>query len=74
MPTRPILRLQLPHRSGSEVLELQQALGAHGYTLAADGVFGHGLDKAVRHFQKSENLEVDGIVDAKVWAALLSDK
>ena len=50
---------------GPEVTRLQQILG-----VAVDGEFGPETDAAVRAFQTSHSLEVDGVVGAETWAAL----
>ena len=48
---------------GAQVIELQQALVAKGYTtVVADGIFGAGTAAAVRDYQKNSGLVVDGIV------------
>ncbi len=48
---------------GQEVRELQQRLVSLGYnTNGIDGIFGNGTDRAVRQFQRDNNLVVDGIV------------
>lgn len=38
--------------------------------IAEDGIFGPDTEKAVKAFQKSKRLSVDGIVGPKTWAAL----
>lgn len=48
--------------SGEDVKYLQKLLIKNGYTISADGDFGPKTDKAVRDFQKSKGLKVDGIV------------
>jgi N-acetyl-anhydromuramyl-L-alanine amidase AmpD len=48
-----------------QVKVLQEFLG-----LKADGIFGPITDKAVRKFQKENNLVVDGIVGPQTWAAM----
>ena len=50
---------------GEDVATLQRKL-----KLIADGIFGSITDEAVRDFQKSHALTVDGIVGPKTWAAL----
>ena len=60
---------------GGAVLSLQLLL-IHKYAIScgscgADADFGSGTDKAVRQFQTAKGLEVDGIVGAATWAALL---
>jgi peptidoglycan hydrolase-like protein with peptidoglycan-binding domain len=57
---------------GSPVADLQRRLGAAGFSAgAADGIFGSNTDAAVRAFQRSRGLGVDGIVGSRTWGALL---
>lgn len=56
--------------SGPAVLALQRALAAAGIAIVADGVFGPATERAVRQFQHDRNIEPDGIVGPKTWAAL----
>lgn len=50
---------------------LQQLLTSQGYsTNGIDGIFGSGTDRAVRLFQKTHHLSVDGIVGANTYKAL----
>lgn len=61
-------------RKGDEqhpVQTLQYLLRAQGHTIAVDGKFGPATDKAVRAFQESKRLGVDGVVGPKTWAALI---
>ena len=45
---------------GEPVTALQNDLIALGYELTADGTFGNGTEKAIRHLQKSFGYNVDG--------------
>ncbi|GHV32355.1 hypothetical protein FACS18949_02990 [Clostridia bacterium] len=70
---KPVTRPQI-HKGdkGDFVKECQTALNKFGYKLAVDGSFGPATDAAVRAFQKSKSLAVDGWVGPKTWASLLS--
>lgn len=58
--------------SGPDVIVLQSILAARGYTVSAiNGVFDESTVTAVKRFQRSKNLDVDGICGPKTWAALL---
>ncbi|SDY85030.1 N-acetylmuramoyl-L-alanine amidase [Thermoactinomyces sp. DSM 45892] len=59
------LRYKSPMMRGEDVVRLQKLLG-----IKADGLFGPDTDKAVRYFQRSKGLAVDGIVGARTRAAL----
>jgi peptidoglycan hydrolase-like protein with peptidoglycan-binding domain len=47
---------------GAGVREAQRLLHAHGYNLQADGDFGSSTRDAVRAFQRSRGIEVDGLI------------
>jgi len=66
---QPILRLG---STGEEVREMQQILNAtgHGY-LILDGIFGPLTEEAVKRFQQTYNLTIDGIVGEVTWTILL---
>lgn len=56
---------------GQAVRELQQRLGAAGFDpQGVDGAFGPNTEAAVRAFQRSRGLQVDGVVGPKTWGAL----
>lgn len=53
---------------GSDVLKTQLLLSGMGfYTGSADGVFGDGMERAVRSFQKTYSLTIDGIVGSATY-------
>lgn len=47
---------------GSSVKETQSDLNDQGYNISIDSIFGPATQKAVKSFQKSQGLQVDGIV------------
>jgi cell wall-associated NlpC family hydrolase len=56
---------------GEDVRWVQRRLHMHGFDPGpADGVFGPRTDRAVRAFQQSHGLEVDGVVGPKTRPAL----
>lgn len=56
---------------GDLVEELQAVLNMkYGFSLDVDGSFGANTEAAVKAFQKSKGLTVDGICGPKTWAAL----
>lgn len=58
-------------RQGVSVAQLQ-LVEVYGYNIAVDGRFGPGTETAVRSFQDSRNLTVDGIIGPNTWRALVS--
>jgi hypothetical protein len=60
--SRPTLKLG---DSGPSVIDLQNLLG-----ISPSGTFGPETDQAVRSFQASHNLVVDGIVGSHTWGVL----
>lgn len=65
------LYLTSPIMTGTDVKEVQTKLNKLGFNCGAvDGSFGPKTDAAVRSFQKSKGLVVDGIVGPKTWTAL----
>ncbi|HEX6291313.1 MAG TPA: N-acetylmuramoyl-L-alanine amidase [Herpetosiphonaceae bacterium] len=57
--------------SGDAVRAVQSQLVSKGYSLVIDGIFGPATDSAVRSFQTSRGLTVDGIVSLNTWNALV---
>lgn len=55
---------------GNEVKEMQTALNGAGSNLKIDGIFGNDTETALKFFQNSRGLVVDGICGAATWAAL----
>ena len=65
------LYLRMPYFHGNDVLELQQALGALGFSSGReDGIFGAYTEDGVRKFQRSMGLPSDGIVGAYTFEAI----
>ena len=57
---------------GPEVKSLQALLNSRGAFLAVDGDCGKNTDAAVRTYQRSKGLEVDGIVGRNTWTSILT--
>jgi peptidoglycan hydrolase-like protein with peptidoglycan-binding domain len=53
---------------GEAVKAMQKAIGK----LTVDGSFGRATEARVKEYQKAKGLTVNGIVDGKVWAALMA--
>jgi cell wall-associated NlpC family hydrolase len=56
---------------GEQVKTLQRLLNAFGGNLNIDGDFGSKTDSALKSYQKSNSLQVDGICGVKSWESLL---
>lgn len=57
---------------GEAVRSLQTLLNAKGASLEVDGSFGPATDKALREFQESRDLDIDGFCGAETWTTLLT--
>lgn len=58
---------------GQAVRDVQALLSQQGlYKNAPDGIYGAQTQAAVRQFQQSQNLAVDGIVGPQTWGAMLN--
>lgn len=65
------LYLRMPYFHGHDVVELQQALGALGFTSGKeDGIFGAYTEDGVRRFQRNMGLPSDGIVGAYTFECI----
>ena len=65
------LYLRMPYFHGNDVLELQQSLGALGFSCGhEDSIFGAYTEDGVRKFQQNMGLPTDGIVGAFTFAAI----
>lgn len=60
--------------AGEAVRFLQQRLIDFGYRIGFNGQFGPQVDEAVRHFQASLGLTVDGLVGYYTWLAICEDE
>ena len=68
-----LLKYISPMMRGDDVRELQEALAARGFPCGnsgADGIFGNDTRKAVRAFQGTARLTVDGIAGRQTVTAL----
>jgi hypothetical protein len=60
---------------GEEVRQVEERLSALDlYTGSIDGTFGGGLESAVKSFQKSHDLDADGVVGPNTWGALFGSQ
>ena len=57
---------------GKAVRSLQTLLNAKGAAISVDGSFGPATDKALREFQESRDLDIDGSCGAETWTTLLT--
>ncbi len=65
------LYLRMPYFHGNDCRELQQALGALGFSCGGcDGIFGAHTELALRKFQLNLGLPSDGIAGAATYAAI----
>ena len=59
-----------PGDRGNSVIALQQRLNQLGYRISVDGQYGPATEQAVRAFQTSRNLHIDGVVGEDTSTAL----
>ena len=61
--------------NGDEVRKIQKTLKTLEFYLGpVDGIFGGGTYGAVKAFQRSKDLQVDGVVGSETWKALFRNK
>lgn len=60
--------------SDSTVVALQQQLNANGAHLTVDGSFGPLTAAAIRSYQRSHRLSVDGIAGPQTWQSLANQR
>lgn len=64
------LFLSTPNLIGEDVRAVQRALVRNGFSVAVDGFFGPGTERAVRQFQSRRGLVADGVVGPQTRARL----
>ena len=60
-----------PGDRGDQIVAIQNALVRNGSDIAVDGDYGTGTKEAVKAFQERHGLDVDGIVGAQTYEALM---
>jgi len=72
-PPAPLRAWPLSARGDRDVnvRAVQFLLGAHGYPLPADGVFGPATEKALQRFQRAHRLIAGGGMNNATWEGLL---
>ncbi|WP_455244428.1 peptidoglycan-binding domain-containing protein, partial [Petrachloros mirabilis] len=63
-------RLNLTRKGPSGIKEVQRLLRRHDLPIRVDGIYGRDTAAAVRWFQRSKGLRVDGVVGPATYAAL----
>jgi hypothetical protein len=70
--TWPVLVVAVRQGSAGEAVRAAQTqLNRHGASLAVDGQFGQGTDRAVRDFQAAHGLAADGVIGTQTWQTLV---
>jgi N-acetylmuramoyl-L-alanine amidase len=70
--TRAAIPLVREGNRGNLVWLVQAELVAHGYNIAADGIFGAGTRNALVDFQRKEGLSADGIAGPSTFERLFN--
>jgi len=76
IPSRRRLELKEPPRRSEDIKEVQWRLSSLRYLETQDisGIFAEITDAAVREFQRTNGLIVDGIIGPQTWTALTSNE
>ena len=69
---KPSVEPQKTPTKVEKVRSLQTLLNAKGASLEVDGSFGSATDKALREFQESRDLDIDGSCGTETWTTLLT--
>lgn len=64
--------LATPMMRGADVVAIQARLAQLGYRIGQDGLFGRESANAIKEFQQSRSLTVDGIVGVQTWEFLFN--
>ena len=68
-----IIKIKQPQMYGEDIKLIQRELIEKGFNCGKiDGYYGNNTMSAVKQFQKSNNLDVDGIVGPKTWDKLFT--
>lgn len=66
-PSGPVVSDRTLRRGddGEDVKAMQEIINKKGYQLKVDGVFGSGMEEAIRDFQRKNGLPVDGEIGSQ---------
>src|SRR5690554_1214590 len=70
---RNVMKNQQPMMRGSDVEELQDSLNELGYDISVDGYYGNETADAVKGYQTSKGLGVDGVVGPNTRDEIMKD-
>src|SRR5690554_1248354 len=70
---RNVMKNQQPMMKGSDVEELQDSLNELGYDISVDGYYGNETADAVKGYQTSKGLGVDGVVGPNTRDEIMKD-
>ena len=73
VPTNPTPTLS-KGQTGQAVTMLQRDLNSLGFNVTATGIYDYNTEKAVKSYQTSRGLSVDGTAGSQTWTALIHGK